>query len=156
MSEEKRVEIKEGVIENVGVLNFKDVSPEDLDKIRFIRNVGVIIVPKELMGKVSAISKKNVGAIVPYTEGIRIYSGEITINADTLRWFKKPADILIAGETKFDEDVTPELIDEKINTIRVYGMAFVPAKTYGAFMAKCVEVAGVVKKLEELKEKGED
>lgn len=157
MSEEEKekIEIEEGVIENVGVLNFKDVSPEDLEKIRLLRNIGLIIVPGELMGKVASIPKENVGAIIPYIEGAKTYVGEVRISADTLRRFEEPVDIIIVGEAVFEEDVTAELIDEKIKTVRVYGEVVAPAEAYGVFMAKCVEVLGVVNKLEELKEKPE-
>ena len=132
MSEEEKekIEIEEGVIENVGVLNFKDVSPEDLEKIRLLRNIGLIIVPGELMGKVASIPKENVGAIIPYIEGAKTYVGEVRISADTLRRFEEPVDIIIVGEAVFEEDVTAELIDEKIKTVRVYGEVVAPADSH--------------------------
>ena len=139
---------EEGIVKNVGVLNLKDVTEEDIERIKGIKNVGVIIAPKELIGKISAKITKNVGVTVPYVEGMRLYCGKTTINADTLRSLEEPIDILQAGKLVFEKDVTPELILEKVKSYRNYGKTEVPSKAYGALMSKCVENMGKIEKTE--------
>jgi len=139
---------KEGIIENVGVLNLKDVTEEDIERIKGIKNVGLIIAPKELMGKISAKITKNVGVTVPDSEGMRLYVGETSIGASTLENLEEPVDILQAGKLVFEKDVTPELILSKVKNFRNYGKTEVPSNAYGALMAKCIENMGKIEKIE--------
>jgi hypothetical protein len=139
---------KEGIIENVGVLNLKDVTEEDIERIKGIKNVGLIIAPKELMGKISAKITENVGVTVPYIEGMRLYVGETSIGASTLENLEEPVDILQAGRLVFEKDVTPELILSKVKSFRNYGKTEVPSNAHGALMAKCIENMGKIEKIE--------
>jgi hypothetical protein len=143
--EEKREGAKEGFIENVGILNLKDVKEEDIEQMKRIKNVGVILAPKELIGKISAKIVSNVGVIVPYVEGMRLYIGKTSVNADMLRALEEPVDILQAGKLFIEQDVNPELILQKIKSFRNYGKTVVPTKeTLGALMAKCIENMGKI------------
>lgn len=137
-------EPQEGIIKNVGVLNFKDLTEEEMEKIKGIQNIGVLIVPAKLIGRFSAKITKNMGVIVPYVEGMRLYVGETRINADTLKNLKEPIAILQAGELVFEKDVTPELIQEKIKDYRNWGETEVPPNAYGALMSKCSENMGKI------------
>jgi len=142
-------EPEEGVIKNVGVLNLKDITEEEIEKIKGIQNIGVLIVPEKFMGRISAKMTKNVGVIVPYVEGMRLYIGKTGISADTLKNLKEPIAILQAGKLVFEEDVTPELIQEKIKDYRNYGKTVVPPNAYGALMSKCSENMGKIDRTEE-------
>jgi len=143
-----KAEPEEGVVKNVGVLNLKDLSEEEIERIKRIENVGMIIAPKELIGKISAKIAKNVGVTVPYVEGMRIYCGDTSINADTLRSLEEPVDILQAGKLVFEKDVTPELIREKVKSYRNYGKTEIPSNAHGALMSKCLENMGKIEKTE--------
>ncbi|MEM3018974.1 MAG: hypothetical protein QXO92_01840 [Candidatus Bathyarchaeia archaeon] len=148
--EEGREESKEELIKNIGILNLKDVKEEDIERMKKIKNIGVILAPKELIGKISAKIVDNVGVIVPYIEGMRLYIGKTSINADMLRSLDEPIDILQAGQLVVEKDVTPELILQKIKSFRNYGKTSVPTKqTLGALMAKCIENMGKIEVEEE-------
>jgi hypothetical protein len=134
------------VIKNLGVLNMKDMTAEELDKIKGIKNLGVMIVPEELMSKVSAKVTKNLGTIVPYRKGWRLYSGHTTINAAMLEALDEPLEFLQTGHLEFDEDVTPELVKENIKAFHNYGHVQATEQTYGVLMAKCLENYGMVSK----------
>jgi hypothetical protein len=145
MNEEKE-EIK-----NVGVLNLKDMSEEDIEEIPKIKNVGVIIAPKNHIGKLSAKPMENVGAIVPYEEGMVVYAGSTVLTSNTLEHLDKPIKIVQAGELTFANDVKENLILQKISSIKNYGMIIVPKSAYGAVMSKCVENCGKVTTSEDYK-----
>jgi hypothetical protein len=114
MSEEKR---EEGIIKNTGVLDLKSVTEEEVERIKGIENVGVMIVPEKFVGRISA-KTKNVGVVIPYKEGLRLYSGKSTINDETLKSFEEPIGIINAGKLLIEKKTTTELITQKIKDSR--------------------------------------
>jgi hypothetical protein len=137
----------EGVVKNLGILNLKNVSLEELENIREIKNLGMIIAPEKYMSQISAKVTKNLGSIVPYKEGMRLYSGDTTIEASMLDALDEPIEFLQTGRLTFSDDVTPELIKSKIKGFDNYGQVRVPTKIYGILMAKCMENHGQIAKL---------
>jgi hypothetical protein len=87
-------EPQEGIIENFGVLNLKEISEEEIAQIKGFKNIGVLIVPEKFIGKISAKIAKNVGVIIAYIEGMRLYCGKTTISAETLENLEDPVDII--------------------------------------------------------------
>lgn len=145
MGEEKR---EEGIIKNTGILDLKSITEEEIERIKGIENVGIIIVPEKFIGRISA-KMKNVGVVVPYKEGMRLYSGKSTINADTLENVQEPMNIINTGKLLIEKNVTAELINQKINDIRNYGKIIVPKNIHGALMSKISENHGKIEVLEE-------
>jgi len=147
VEEEKKKEKEETErTENVGILDLRHATLEDIERMREMENIGLIIVPEEFVGKVSSKIKTNIGVIVPYVEGMRIFVGETLFDAAMLEALDEPISFIHAGELTIDSDVTPELIKNKIKSFRNYGETLVPAAAYGALMAKCIENAGEIKK----------
>src|SRR3954471_23039317 len=75
------------VIRNVGVLDLSGLeSPEVLDGVTSMINVGVIIVPEPLLPKLSRISMRNVGVTIPVPKGARLrqFSGQTVLSGDAL------------------------------------------------------------------------
>lgn len=143
--EEVETKIEAGVLKNVGVLNLKDIPEEGIIGLRAIKNTGILIVPKNLMGKLADIKLENVGVFVPYVEGMRIYAGKTLMNADMLKSLEEPINILQAGKLQISDDVTPELIMQKIKEVRNYGKITVPTEEiHGALMAKVTENMGKI------------
>jgi vacuolar-type H+-ATPase subunit F/Vma7 len=145
MGEERK---EEGVITNTGILDLRNATEEDIERIKSIENVGVIIVPEKFIGRIRA-KTENVGVIIPYREGLRLYSGKSTINNETLKGFEEPASILNAGKLWIDKKTTSELIMQKIKEIRNYGKIIVPKHVQGAIMSKITENHGKIEVLEE-------
>jgi len=127
---------------NVGVLNLKDITTEELEKMGPIKNVGVIIVPEELMSKVSAKIIKNIGTVVPYKKGWRIYSGSTTINKSMLEALDEPLEFIQTGNLTIAEDVPEKLVKDKVKAFHNYGHVQATEETYGVLMAKCLENYG--------------
>ena len=145
MSEEKR---EEGVIKNTGVLDLKSITEEEIERIKGIENVGILVVPEKFLGKISA-KTKNVGIIIPYKEGLRLYSGKSTISDETLKSLEEPIGIINAGKLLIGKETTTELITQKIKEIRNYGKIIVPKHVHGALMSKITENHGKIEVLEE-------
>jgi hypothetical protein len=131
---------------NVGILNLKDITEEELDKMKPIKNVGIIIVPEKFIGKMSTKIKSNVGLTVPYKEGWRLFSGSTEIDAMMLDALDEPIEFIQVGSLRFKDDVTPELVKSKIKAFHNYGSISAPEHIYGAVMAKCMENHGSLSK----------
>jgi hypothetical protein len=75
------------VIRNVGVLDLSGLdSPDVLDGITSMVNVGVVIVPEPLLPKLSRIPMRNVGVTIPVPKGARLrqFSGQTVLSGDAL------------------------------------------------------------------------
>ena len=74
-------------IRNVGMLDLTGLeSPDSLDGVVSIRNVGAIIVPEPLLARLSRIPMRNVGATIPVPPGARprVFSGDTVLSGDAL------------------------------------------------------------------------
>lgn len=146
----KEIEEKvEQITENIGILNLKNATEEEIDQMGKIRNVGILLVPEALVSKISSKIVENVGIVVPFVDGMRIYGGKTKIDAATLQAFEEPIEFVQAGKLVFAKDVTPELVSEKIKGFRNYGKIEVPKNAYGAVMAKCFENLGKIAEIDE-------
>ncbi|MCK5397620.1 MAG: hypothetical protein KAJ33_05165 [Thermoplasmata archaeon] len=134
------------VTKNIGVLNLKGVTEEELEKMGDIKNTGVIIVPEELMSKVSSKIIKNIGTIVPYKKGWRIYSGHTSISKAMLDAIDEPLEFIQTGHLEIDDDVSEKLIKDKVKAFHNYGHINATEETYGVLMAKCLENYGDISK----------
>jgi hypothetical protein len=78
---------QEREIRNVGVLDLSGMeSAEALEGVTGISNVGVILVPRHLMQKLSTIPMANVGSTIPVPDGARLraFTGETVLSGDAL------------------------------------------------------------------------
>ncbi|MBI3971158.1 MAG: hypothetical protein HY332_07690 [Chloroflexi bacterium] len=76
-----------GEIKNLGVLDLTAMrSPEELDRITAIRNVGVVLVPESLAGKLATIPISSTGATVAIPEGqhVRLLTGQTLMGGEAL------------------------------------------------------------------------
>ncbi len=143
----KDIEVQIGQFsKNVGVLNLKDITAEELEKMGEIRNAGIIIVPEEYIGRISAKITKNMGTVVPYRKGWRIYSGSTELSKEMLEALEEPIEFVQTGYMEVSKDVTADLIKDKIRSFHNYGHLFATESTYGILMARCLENYGQISK----------
>jgi DNA repair exonuclease SbcCD ATPase subunit len=131
---------------NLGIMNLKEITPEELEKIEEIKNLGVIIAPEELMSKVSSKVTKNLGTIVPYKKGWRLYSGHTVINKAMLEALEEPMEFIQTGHLEIHDDVTPELVKTKIKAFHNYGHIHATEEIYGVLTSRCLENYGHISK----------
>ncbi len=135
-----------GFSKNVGVLNLKDITAEELEKMGEIRNAGIIIAPEELIGRVSSKITKNLGTVVPYKKGWRIYSGSTELSREMLEALDEPIDFVQTGYMNVPGDVPADLIKAKVRSFHNYGQISATEATYGILMARCLENYGGITK----------
>jgi hypothetical protein len=89
------------IVENVGLLDLTSMrSPEELARIKGIRNVGNVIVPESLAGALAAIPMRNVGNVVPVPDGavVNAQVGALTMDGAALAaQSDRPTVLLLTG-----------------------------------------------------------
>jgi hypothetical protein len=138
--------VKEKGIENNGVTILKDLSEEDIAKLQYVENNGVLLIPRNILSKLAAKGFENNGIVVPYQEGMRIYSGTTNLNTSALEAFDTPLELVQVGKLTFTDDITPELAKSKIKDIKNFGVIVAPEKIYGVIMSKVSENFGKIVK----------
>src|SRR5437879_4096408 len=90
-----------GAVENVALLDLSTMrSPEELARIKSIRNVATVIVPESLAGALAAIPMRNVANVVPVPDGARVntHVGALTMDGAALAATSdRPAVLLVTG-----------------------------------------------------------
>ena len=133
-------------LKNLGVMNLKDIDGEGIENMKEIKNLGVIIVPEKYISKISEKVVKNLGIIVPFTEGMRFYSGSTEIDSNMLEALDEPIRILNTGSLSFKENIDGNLIKTKIEEIKNYGHISAPEAVHGFVMSKVTENSGQISK----------
>jgi hypothetical protein len=99
--EDRQAPDEQGVIENVALLDLSAIrSPEELARIRGIRNVANVIVPESLAGALAAIPMKNVANVVPVPDGaiVNAQIGALTMDGAALAaQSDRPTVLLVTG-----------------------------------------------------------
>lgn len=98
----------EGVISNVGLVDLRGASNEDIAKIKLIENAGCVLVPESRQGALLNVPKKNVGAVLPLPDGVnvRMLTGQLKMSGDALEVADDPdALLVIIGQVVFTSPV---------------------------------------------------
>ena len=106
----------------------------------------IIIASEKYLSKVSKKVVANLGMIVPYVEGMRLYTGSTTIDASMLQALDEPIEFIQTGHLSFGDDVTVEMVKENIKGFSNYGHISAPERIYGVIMARCMENYGHISK----------
>ncbi len=99
-SEQTDITDDTGKIENTGVLDFSGMkSDAELEKIKGIKNVGVILIPESLQHALAGISMMNVGATVPIPDGanVSVQTGMIKMTGEAFATCDEDAIMVLVG-----------------------------------------------------------
>jgi hypothetical protein len=131
-------------LKNVNVLDMRKTPKETIDKLAMIRNVNVLLVSPETAGFVPGIPTKNLNAVaqVPADVEIQTCMSSLTINANYLRSLPSARFLLVMGRVIVEDDVTAELIEEKIDGLVVMGMVVCPESVTGTLQSKAKVMMG--------------
>lgn len=125
---------------NIGVLDVREIKEEIAKEITEIENVGLIIESDESQGLLSHAKKQNIGLSIkiPIDKDIKLIlnNGNMKVDKDYLEGFRGTLAIVVNGELRFTEDITNQLIDEKIYTILVNGKLILPKSISGSVLSK--------------------
>jgi hypothetical protein len=99
-----------GGIENLGFLDLRGASEEDLAKIAGITNVGTILLSEHLRAAVARIPMKNVGSVVPLPDDVRLklQMGEIRLSGEALAGGDPDELLFVMGELTISAESVKE------------------------------------------------
>ena len=100
--------VGEGVIQNMGMLDLRGSSNEDIARIKSIENVACIIVPISRQGALANVPKKNVAITIPVPDGanVRMHVGQLNITGESLETVNDPdAIFIIVGQVLISSPV---------------------------------------------------
>ena len=86
-----------GIIQNVGMVDLRGSSNEDIARIKLIENAGCILVAESRQGALANVAKKNVGVIIPIPDGakIKLHVGQLKMSGEALEIADDPDALLI-------------------------------------------------------------
>lgn len=122
---------------NVGVLDLRGASVEDLAKLERVKNVGTILISPGMTGDLANAVMENVGGMVEATEADRVVIGPVMeIDRAMLEGMPDNQRLIVIGILAFANDAPAELIAQKFELLRLTGILIAPAPVRGALLGK--------------------
>ena len=136
-------------IENVGVLDVRDIAEDLALDIAKIENIGMLIESDESQVLLKNCEKVNVGATVKIPKEVKIkvivQNGEMKIDKDYLEGLLEAVVIMVNGSLTIENDVDIKLFDEKIYSIIVNGKLVCSKKLAGIVQSKGLVNGEIIK-----------
>lgn len=131
-------------IQNMGLLDLRSAkTPEDIERIASISNVGCVLLTEELIpALVSRVKIENVGAIIPIPAGnnIQVQAGQVWLTGEALAAGNPDNILVIAGQLFITTPVT----SVGYQSIHVHGQLMAIRGSETALGAKLGNVTGNV------------
>lgn len=125
---------------NIGMLDVREIEEEIANKISAIENIGVFIESDESKKLLKHVKKQNIGTSlkIPLNKDLKIISnnGRMKIDREYLEGIDGQVVILVNGELRFTQEVSSELINEKIYLIMLNGRLICPKNISGTISSK--------------------
>jgi len=138
-------ELKMKKIRNIGAVDLRFADEETLKNISQISNTGIVIYSQRVKNLISNIAISNTGMVEEIAEDYKLEVGNLEINKIMLETLETPLKSVVVGVLSIDEDVTPELIQEKIAGIYNIGVINAPKELIGYIKSKVVKNVGVIR-----------
>jgi hypothetical protein len=132
------------LIKNIGILDARKASPEQIAGIGRLNNIGCLVIGSQNKAAFMKTGMQNVGRMLELDDAYRVHTGPLHINAPMLADAVEPIKFCVVGPLTIDADITPELLQQKLGGICLIGPASVPEKLYGAFMSIAKDITGIV------------
>ncbi|MBW6514623.1 MAG: hypothetical protein K0B87_07695 [Candidatus Syntrophosphaera sp.] len=132
------------LIKNIGILDARQASAEQVREIGKIYNVGCLVVSPENKAEFSRISMTNVGKLFELDGGYKLHTGPMEITKQLLEDSEEGVKLCMVGPLDVASDISEELLQAKLVGLHMVGPASVPEKLYGIFMKKVKDIVGNV------------
>lgn len=132
------------LIKNIGILDARKATPEQIESIGRLNNIGCLVIGTKNKAAFMKTGMQNVGRMLELDDSYRVHTGPLHINAQMLSDTAQPLRYCVVGPLSVDADVSPELLQEKLEGICLIGPASVPEKLYGTFMSVAKDITGIV------------
>ncbi len=120
----------------------EDVTEEMLKRSLKAAHCARVVCPRTVLRTVKSLLV-NQAKCYPYTNKVRVYNAH-TITATQLQYEKEPVCVIVENSLIFHEDVTAELVEEKIECIVNLNSIVCEPEIYPIIMDKVCENAGKV------------
>lgn len=132
------------LIKNIGILDARKASSEQIESIGRLNNIGCLVIGTQNKAAFMKTGMQNVGRMLELDDSYRVHTGPLHISAAMLEGTDKPLRYCVVGPLTVDQDVSPELMQQKLEGICLIGPASVPEKLYGTFMSIAKDITGIV------------
>ena len=136
-------------IENVGVLDVRDIAEDLALDIAKIENIGMLIESDESQVLLKNCEKVNVGATVKIPKEVKIkvivQNGEMKIDRDYLEGLLEAVAIMMNGSLTIENDVDIKLFDEKVYSVIMNGELVCSKKLAGIVQSKGLVNGKIIK-----------
>ena len=141
--------MKMSKIENVGVLDVRDIAEDLALDIAKIENIGMLIESDESQVLLKNCEKVNVGATVKIPKEVKIkvivQNGEMKIDRDYLEGLLEAVAIMMNGSLTIENDVDIKLFDEKVYSVIMNGELVCSKKLAGIVQSKGLVNGKIIK-----------
>lgn len=134
-------------IMNVGVLDLRKASAEDIARIAKIMNVGLVLCPGDPAELLAGRPIVNTGQMVQVPADIQfqLEQGKTRFSRAYFAGRTGPLDLIVMGSSRVDPDVPEEEIEEKLGRLVVVGSLSVPEHLEETVRRKIHTVVGSVR-----------
>ncbi len=139
-------------LKNIGAVDLRFADKQTIENIKRISNAGVVLYSEKQRGLIGTISMSNVGMIEEIGEDYKIEMGDIEIDRNYLESLTNPLKALIVGIVRIHDDVTKELVEDKIAGLYNVGIVESPKDLMGVVKSKVVKNVGMFQEFNPEKE----
>lgn len=127
---------------NIGMLDLRKATKEELKNISKIENIGTVVITEEQLGDMDQIKQKNVGALLQVPENVDLvtHNGMHTLSKVILEGLENPMLLVINGKLKVEPINSPESM-KMLYKVVINGRMIISETDFGA-MAGRVTVNG--------------
>lgn len=124
-------------VENVGMLDLRGCSAEEVRGLKKLKNVGTVLISSAARAGLNGVSSENVGSIVEADPDERLLIGPmVELDSLALEMMDEGQKLIIVGILWFADDVTPEQVQRKLAKLRLTGILLAPKSVRGALVAR--------------------
>ncbi|MBI9030708.1 hypothetical protein JEZ13_01715 [bacterium] len=134
-------------IKNIGAVDLRFADEETLKNISQISNTGIVIYSNRVKSLISDIAITNTGMVEEIPEDYQLEVGNLEINKIMLETIATPLKSVVVGVLSIADDVTPELLQDKIAGIYNIGVVNAPKDLIGHLKSKIIKNVGVIREI---------
>lgn len=132
------------VVENVGTLDLRTASADEVATLRRVKNVGTLLVAPDTGSNLSGAALENVGSVIEAGPEEQLIVGpSIEFNAESLGTMEDGQKLIVTGIVTFADDATAALVAQKIAKLRLTGILLASKSVQGVLVGR-MEHTGVV------------
>ena len=131
------------VVENVGCLDLRGASAEEVATLKKVKNTGTVLISPEARAGLTGTAMENVGSVIEAGLDEKLLVGpSIEFDAEALETMEDGQKLLVTGILTFAADATAALVSQKIAKLRLTGILIAPKSVQGVLTGR-MEHTGV-------------